>query len=285
MNWYSLSLIVLFLYGIMYFLYKVSAEKRCNTAWTTFSSMTTVFVLSSIFFFTSGGSVINIRFLLLISLLNAVFFLATTIAQMEALKHVPTSITYPIVRLNTVIVVLFSIIYFKDNLSIYQIGGIILAIAAIQILTRQDKGAKIEHKNFRLGIILTIIAFLTAAMTTIITKFASVSVNQMAFIAVSYAYNSIFSISLRKKLQTEKENPRHRDAMIIGFFIGLLNFIGFYLILKIYAVGILSIAVPLIGLSFVISILLATWIYKEKLTLNKILGIILAIASIILLRP
>lgn len=285
MNWYGLALIALLCYGIVYFLYKVSAEKKCNSAWTTFSSMITVLILSSILFFTFRSPITNLYFLLFIALLNAVFYLATTMTQMEALKHISTSIVYPVVRLSIVIAVIFSIIYFKDKLSIYQIAGIILAIVAIQILTKQNREERPKHKNFKLGIILTLIAFLTAAATTIVTKFASISVNQMAFIMVSYTYSAIFSFSLRKKMQTEKENPRHTNAIIIGFFIGLLNFIGFYAVLKTYATGPLSLAAPLIGLSFVIAILLSTWIYKEKLTPMRIIGIMLTIISIILLRP
>ena len=49
-SWYTFAIIALFLMGVQRFLYKVSAEKRCNTAWTTFSFMATVAILSSILF-------------------------------------------------------------------------------------------------------------------------------------------------------------------------------------------------------------------------------------------
>ena len=65
---------------------------------------------------------------------------------------------------------------------------------------------------------------------------------------------------------------------------GLLNFVGFYAFLSALAIGPLSIIVSIMGLHFVIPIILSTIIYSEKLTLIRIFGILLTIASVIFLR-
>ena len=52
-DWFLLSIGAVFCMGFQRFLYKVSAERGCNTAWTTFYFMATVAVLSTIFFFIS----------------------------------------------------------------------------------------------------------------------------------------------------------------------------------------------------------------------------------------
>ena len=59
-NWYALAIIALFLMGTQSFLYKVSAERNCNTAWTTFSFMATVALLSSVLFLLRGDPVPDI---------------------------------------------------------------------------------------------------------------------------------------------------------------------------------------------------------------------------------
>ena len=100
--------------GIQRFLYKVSAERNCNTAWTTFSFMATVAILSSILFLVLREPVSNIRYLLLIAFINSSAFFIATMSHIEALKHIPANITYPIIRLNVAVVVIFSILYFKD---------------------------------------------------------------------------------------------------------------------------------------------------------------------------
>ena len=97
--------------GTQRFLYKVSAEKRCNTAWTTFSFMATVAVLSSVLFLVLEETVTNLRFLLFIGLVNSVAFLLATVTHIEALKNIPASVAYPIIRLSAVFVVIFSILF------------------------------------------------------------------------------------------------------------------------------------------------------------------------------
>lgn len=283
-DWYTLAIIALFSYGIQNFLYKVSAERKCNSAWTTFSFMITVAVLSTALFFIFQEKVTKLYLLLPLSLVNAIGFLITTIAKIEALKNISANIAFPIIRMSAVLVVIFSVIYFKDSLSPAQIIGIILAILVIYILTTQNHKEKEDQKNFKLGIILAFIALLFSALTTIAVKFAAITVSILGFIAISYIFNSFFSLGLRKKLQTEKENPNQKNALIIGFFIGLFNFIGFYIILKALTIGPLSIVASINSLSFVIAIILSVLIYKEKMTSKRIIGVLLAILAVILMK-
>ena len=283
MNWAILALISLFAFGIQNFLYKVSAEKKCNSAWTTFSFMATVAILSGILFFVRGESVDNLYFLLVLCLINAIAFFSTTITRIESLKHIAVSVALPIIRTALAIVVLVGIFYFNETPTFLQWLGILLAFLVIWVLAKQENKKKVFEKNFKLGIILAIIAMITVAASSVIAKIASTSVNKLAFIAVAYAYNVVFSLGIQKRLQTQKENPVHTNALIIGFFIGVLNFIAFYTVLNAYAIGPLSLVQPMISLGFIIPILLSIIIYKEKLTSRRIAGIALAIGAVILL--
>jgi drug/metabolite transporter (DMT)-like permease len=120
-SWYVLSIIALILMGTQRFLYKVSAERKCHTAWTTFSFMATVSLLSSGAFALSGEALANRRELVLIAAVNSTSFVLGTLTHIEALKHIPASVAYPIIRLNMAVVILFSIFYFRDQISLYQI--------------------------------------------------------------------------------------------------------------------------------------------------------------------
>jgi len=150
-SWYVYTIIALFAFGIQRFLYKVSAARKCNTAWTTFAFMGTVALLGFLSFITVKETVPDVFFLLFISLVNSVSFLAGTMSTLEALKHISTGIAYPIIRLNTGIVVIFSILYFKDSLSPYQIAGIIIAISVILILTRYGNNGTNEKTTGKNG--------------------------------------------------------------------------------------------------------------------------------------
>jgi len=281
-NWFLLTLMALLLFGIQRFLYKVSAERNCNTAWTTFAFMGTVTILSTLSFFILGQSVHNLRFLLLISLINSLSFLSGTIATIEALKYISTSVAYPIIRLNTAIVVLFSITYFRDSLSLFQITGIIIAITVILILTRLDDENRIPTKDPRRAMLLVTVALFSGAIAAISSKFAALEVNLLAFMAISYALSMVFSLCLRKKLGSVGTN--HNEALIIGIFIGLVNFGGFYSLLRALSSGPLSIIMPITGMYFVISIVLAILFYREKLNAYRVLAIVLTVFAIILMR-
>ena len=86
------------------------------------------------------------------------------------------------------------------------------------------------------------------------------------------------------KHQTEEASENHKDALIIGFVMGLINFAGYYSFLKALSMGPFSIIASITGMHFVIAVILSALIYKEKLTPLRIIGISLTILSIILLR-
>jgi len=283
-NWYAFAVMALFFMGVQRFLYKVSAERKCNTAWTTFAFMATVALSSSILFILLKESASNIPYLLFIALVNSITFLVATVTHIEALKYVPANVAYPVIRLNAVVVVIFSIVYFRDRLSIYQIIGIVLAMAVITILTRQLSDKKTTDGNIKLGFLFVFISLLSGAIASISCKFAAINTNRLAFIAVSYIVATLLSFGLRNKFQTENSNRNHKDALIIGFLMGLINLAGFYAFLKALSMGPLSIVVSITGMHFVIAIVLSAWVYKEKVTLSRLCCIVLTILSIILLR-
>jgi drug/metabolite transporter (DMT)-like permease len=268
-------------------MYKLSAFRKCNSALTTLSFMITVAILSVVAFFITHGKIENAWLILLFGILNSIFFLITTITRMEALKHIPTSVSYPIIRMGTIIVVIFSLIYFKDSLSYYQILGIILALVVIFILSKNEE--KEKTKNFKLGIWLTIAALITSALTGITQKFASLHVDKLPYIAISYVINIFLSWALltklggKTKITKKQKQQRTRDAWIIGFFAGLFNFFAFYSILTAYSMGPLAIAAPLHDMNFVIAIVLSAIFLKEKITTRRVIGVILSIVAAILL--
>lgn len=284
MNWYGLAILSLFFMGTQRFLYKVSAERQCNTAWTTFSFMATVAVLSSLLFVISGTGVPDIPFLLFIALVNSASFLVATLTHIEALKYIPTGVAYPIIRLGAVIVVIFSIVYFKDPLSTWQIAGIVLAMSVIFILTRDLHRDQKTRKNIKRGILFVFIALLAGAAASISSKFAAVHTHKMAYIAVSYTAATLVSFALRKKFETKETEPNHRDAILIGLVMGVINLAGYYTFLRALSTGPLSIIASIGGMHFVIAILLSRLIYKEKLTRRRMLGLFCTVVSIILLR-
>jgi len=283
-NWYVLSLVALVLMGMQRFLYKVSAERKCSTAWTTFSFMATVTVLSAIFFLALKEPVSDARMLILTALINSASFVLGTVTHIEALKHVPSSVVYPIIRLNMVVVVLFSILFLHDHVSLQQVLGILLAIAVIVILTRDAEEGKASLGSVRRGLFLVFVSLISGSVASISSKFAAVYSNKLGFMALSYFLGTLFSAALIKKSGKEGIRQNHKEALLIGLLMGLINFVGFYTFLAALSVGPLSIIVSVTGMHFVIAVILSVIVYKEKLSRMRLFGIGLTIISILFLR-
>jgi drug/metabolite transporter (DMT)-like permease len=283
-GWYLFAIVALLCMGTQRFFYKVSAERKCNTAWTTLAFMTTVAVMSSIVFLVRNESVANLPFLFFIAFVNSSAFLVATVSHIEALKYAPAAVVYPIIRLNIVVVVIFSILFFKDQLSIYQAIGVGLAIAVIFILTRQIEDKKSADQRSNRGLVFIFMALIAGVIATISSKFAVINTNKIAFMAVSYAISTIYAFGLRNKLQTDEASTNLKEALFIGLAMGVINFAGYYSFLKAIFMGPLSITVSIVGMHFVIAIILSAWVFKEKLTSMKIIGILLTVFSVILMR-
>jgi len=272
------------LLGIQRFLYKVSAEKKCNSAWTTFSFMATVSLLSSVLFILSDEPVSGLTFLLFISIVNSGSFVLSAVSHMEALKRMPAGVVYPIIRLNVVVVVLFSIAFFKDRLSLFQAFGIAMAVVSMHILTKSSLEPNSISSRAKHGFLFTLVALICGSIASISSKFAAMHTDKLAFMAISYLFGTLVSFTLAKNQTVAGTDGNLKDALIIGFVMGLINFAGFYSFLKALSSGPLSIIVSITGLHFIIAIILSSLIYKERLTSLRVLGISTTILSILFLR-
>ena len=283
-NWYTLSIIALFFIGSQRFLYKVSVQRGCNAAVTTFTFMGTVTCISFVLLLFSNASLGSISFLVFISFVNSISFTLATLTHMETLKYMPVSVAYPIIRLNVVVVVIFSVLFFRDPLSPWQIAGIFVAICAILTLAKSPDTRETGVRNIRKGFALLTVCVLSGAVASISSKFAAMETNKLAFITLSYLLGTSFAFTIRNRVAQKTTDSGARDAIIIGICMGFLNLIGFYLFLLALDRGPLSIVVSIISLHFVIPIVLSALFYSEKLKRVHFVGIGLTVISVIFLR-
>lgn len=283
-NWYTLSIIALFFIGTQRFLYKISVQRGCNAAVTTFTFMGTVTCISFVLLLFSDTPLGPISSLVFISLVNSISFTLATLTHMETLKYLPVNVAYPIIRLNLALVVIFSVLFFGDSLSVWQIAGIFVAIFAILILAKSPDTRETGVRDIRRGFLLLTVCVLSGAVASISSKFAAMETNKLAFITLSYLLGTSFAFALRNRVSEKKADSRNRDAVMIGICMALLNLVGFYLFLLALDRGPLSIVVSIISLHFVIPIVLSAIFYSEKLRKIHFIGIGLTVVSVIFLR-
>ncbi|SDU58645.1 DMT family transporter [Desulfobacula phenolica] len=283
-SWYFFALLALLLMGIQRFFYKVAAEKKYPTEWVTFSFMATVTLLSTGVYFFQQHHELNIIWLMTMSLINSASFLVATVSHIEALKYIPANIAYSIIRLNVVVVAGFSIFYFKEQISLFQGLGLLVAVAAMIVLTTQMREDTTKTKQGRRGAVFILLALLCGATASISSKFAAMHVDKLAFIALSYLMGMIGSLGITRALSYDKAEKKRSAAMGLGVVMGGFNFAGFYAFLYALERGPLSLVAAIVGMHFVIAIVLSAIIYREKIKPAGLVGIFLTVISIILIR-
>ena len=174
----SLALLLL---GTQRFFYKVAAEKQCSTAWVTFTFMTTVTLLSAGLYFAQQRQEQQLIGLLVVSFVNSAAFLLATVAHIEALKYVSANITYTIIQLNVVVVVIFSMVYFKDRITTAQGIGLLLGVFAMIDFSQAD-ASRCRHRGAATAWGLVVcLALAGGAAATISAKFAAIHTGQARF--------------------------------------------------------------------------------------------------------
>jgi drug/metabolite transporter (DMT)-like permease len=283
-DWYLYSLVALLLLGTQRFLYKVAAERDCSSGLTTAVFMGTVTLLSGVVFLFTDSPLPNLSLLMLLALVNSISFAVATIAHIEALRHLPAGITFPLTRLNLGVVVVVSVSYFGEQLSPWQWLGVLVGFAVVAVLAR-DAGSEVRPAGSRrAGFCLVAICVVCGAIAAISSKVAAVSTSTSGFMAMSYLLGTGFALVIERHWGRGKKPGRRRAAIGIGAIMGILNFVGFYAFLLALQSGPLSAIALITGMHFVIASGLSVLLYQERLTMARTVGIGLTLLSVVLLR-
>jgi drug/metabolite transporter (DMT)-like permease len=284
-GWFPFALAALLLMGTQRFFYKVAAERSCNTALTTLSFMATVTVISAAVFFLRNAALPDLSFLLLVGLANSLAFLLATVTHIEALKKLPARIAYPLIRLDAVLVVVVSFLFFHEQVIGRQQIGIALALAAVLLIARERAGNGESVRKSAQGFLYVAAAILAGAAAAISSRYAALGTDKIAFMAVSYGLSTLFVAGFGERgRRQEKAAAGSRESLRIGAIMGILNVVGYYAYLEALARGPLSLVTVITSMHFVIAVVLSILIYREKPTRLGITGIVLTIVSLILLR-
>jgi len=274
--WFVLAIISMICYGIFDFLFKVAEERRYDPA--------TVLI----YFYTVGGAVAFLSFVvnpsfdnLLITLFFAIAqvspYLIANIFKIEALKHIKSIIAFPIFGLHGAFTASLAIFLLGEHISIIQMLGIFLSLLAL-ILLIEKRG----RMNLRTGVRYAILVAFFISLSEIVIKIASNNVNIGLFITSSYFFAAIPTYVIEKHIN--KRTGHKKGAHVIGIALGLLNVAAFFSVILALRQGPASIIYPLIALSLMVSIILSKIIYRERITFMKWVAVIIALIAIIVLR-
>ncbi len=282
MDWFILVIVATVLFGLQSFVYQRISILHANKYLVTFIFLFTVFALTLIANFVQGVSFINLPKTIALASLFAIFFYVVTILQMKALEYLPSNLVFPITSSSVFLTVLYSLIFFKESLSLFKGTGIILIFAAL-VLIRRSIPEKDKKVNGLKGFIIALIVIIPASGMAIVNKYAATGTSLLSFVLLNYLFSSIIALGAFS-IKRPKVETNLRTSLLLGVLLGAINFIAYFAFLFSMKTGPLSIISPIQSMGILITIFLSKIFHKEELKLKQLFLVCLSILGVILLR-
>ncbi len=220
---------------------------------------------------------------LVMSLFFAICVIVTYLTQIKAMSLGNSSATMLIYSCGFLIPIVFGKFYYGEDISIMQYAGVILLLPALYLIINPEGG------GFSLKwLIFSVISMTGSGLTAVLQKihqnskykdeFVSLVTLEFTFAAIILLV--IISFTFKKAKSTKPEPKVLGVSATNGVFIGVLNTLNIRLAGKLPAV----IVFPIYNIgSLVLSGIILSVLYKEKLTKKKLTGLIIGIIGILLI--
>lgn len=189
-------------------------------------------------------------------------------------------------KLSLVIPVVAAVVLYGERLSIINIVGIALAFPAVYLSVNN----KDEHSG-KHGMLLPALLFLFSGTLDSITKYVEhhhlQDVKQQAVFPIHvFAVAASIGVVLVLILAAKKKIELHYRNIVAGIVLGVPNYFSIYYLIRMLNDKSMqsSIAIALNNIGIVLLSALAALLFlKEKLTKQRIIGLLLAVVSIVLI--
>ncbi len=190
-----------------------------------------------------------------------------------------TSVTITIFRMNLIPGIILAIFFLNEAVTWKRIGGIVLCIVGMLVFAYQksDGGGRIKTKY----LLLSISACLCCGVLDFANKVAAKD-GMDSFYIMFWRFGVVALISFIPLLRSKPGKIRLSDVrypMLSGFL--LMGSV--FCTLAALKTGDVSLVIPITQLSFIATAIVSRFAYKEKMTPNKIVGILCGVLSVILI--
>jgi drug/metabolite transporter (DMT)-like permease len=190
-------------------------------------------------------------------------------------------------RMSVVIPIAIAILYYGDNLSVAKIIGIVLAIAAVYLVSHKEDKQNVSQKFWWLfPLIIFVCSGIIDSTINYAQRYLLKEVDFDAFLSTIFTTAFVFGfIVLLYQLIIKKEKFQGK-AIPAGIILGTINFGTMYFIISALNTNVLepSALFPINNLSILtISTLISVVVFKEKLSPKNWLGIGLSLLAILIL--
>lgn len=283
--WLVYTLIATLLYGVMNFVNKVAVERGYSAPVMVAVSAATVSTGCLLALLLRGTMPAEAGLLIFFACLNGFFYGSGHLAKLAALRRAPAGVVFPLDKFNVLFVIVIGVLWFGDRPTGMQAAGMVLAVAVLVLLARQEPG---ERKTAHaVGVLLALLAAGCTALSMTAGKLAAERVDKTGYMFVSYTLvfgYALLLARLRLSRPALRAALTDRRQVAAGMLIGLLNGVGYYCILHAFAAYQLALIQPVFALSILIPIILSAMVYHEHLNTRRWVAIVLALLAVILIK-
>ncbi len=219
---------------------------------------------------------------IIIGILFIVMFYVIAVSSQKA----GVSVTSVASKMSVIVPMLFSIIFYKEAISILKISGIILALLAVWMSSVKKKKMDVDPRYIYLPFVL----FIGAGIIDLLVKFSQEeyvkNASSAGFSGFAFTVSALIGLIISLFKGTSLKKFFHLPVLLGGIFLGACNFGSIYFLINALNTDFLDSSVIFamnnIGVVSVATIG-ALLLFKEKLSLLNWAGIITAIFAILLL--
>ncbi|RPJ94587.1 DMT family transporter [Rummeliibacillus sp. TYF005] len=277
--WIVTAVLTMFCFGINNLIFKAISGKMMSKVHMQFFFYLIAFLLMVGYGSIKGFAPFNLLTIVLgavIGILNA----NGNIQMTKAFENGPASLTSPIISTYTVIPILSAALIFHEHISLIQWIGIIVMLGSAAVI-QYSPGSTTDNINYMPWMYRILLSILCFGVLGILMKTSShLQIDSINTLFCMYGGGTVYLI-IQSLVTKEKW---HRSEVKIGAVIGCFSVVGYSSYFFSLDTGIASIVFPIVSLSCLVVVLGSVLLYKEKMKLYQIIGVLTAIGGIVLTK-
>jgi len=201
------------------------------------------------------------------------------ILLLESLRHMEVSLGSTIYRLNTIAVVILSIIFLNETLSGFKLAGVVCGIAAV-LLLYHHQNATGNYTALKTGLVLVVIGALLRAVYGVVTK-AGLSAEADANGLILISSICWIVSGLLYAVLVEHRYSITRNKLSYALVSGLIVYGIVKTLVIALSMGEASVVVTIANMSFLVALFVALVTKMEVLSVKKASAMVFAVSAIL----
>jgi len=270
--------------------FKVTERARINTFQAIVFNYLTCVITGSLFngYFPVNTVAIHQPWFPWALLMGTIFIITFNIVGFTT-QQLGVSVASVSNKLSLVIPFIFSVILYKEPLTILKSVGILVALAAVYLTVKQSNTTQKEKRSNWL-LILPVVLFAGSGLLDTLIKYTEQRFlnggNNNDFLITAFASAGCIGLTVLFILVVTGKQSFDYRAMLAGAAIGFPNYFSIWCLMKVLKqyTGNSSAIIPINNMGIVLFSALAAWLlFKERLSLVNWLGIVLSVCAIALI--